>query len=87
MIYPACVHEMERTWTENGWQTIDPPATRRRRQAMTRQGWEILDRPEKRSASSSEPRWASSPKPVGRSRYGMPINPRRPSMAALTLGS
>jgi hypothetical protein len=86
MIYPARVHEMERTWTENGWQTIEPPATRRGRDAMSGEGWEILDRPEKRLAASREPRRAGSPKSLGRSRCGMPINPRRPRMAALTLG-
>jgi hypothetical protein len=85
MIYPARVSEIERTWTENGWQTIKPPATRT---AMTREGrgWEILDKPEKFRAPIREPHMPGSPKPRGRSRSGMPINPRCLNMAAHKLG-
>jgi hypothetical protein len=70
MIYPARVREIERTWTENGWQTINPPATPRGRDA----------------ASSREPRMAGSPQPLGRSGYGMPSKPRCLNMAAHKLG-
>jgi hypothetical protein len=88
MIYPACVREIERTWTENGWQTINPPATPSGRDAMTREGrgWEILDRPEKAAASNREPGMAGSLNPLGRRRPGVPTSPRCLNIAADKLG-
>jgi hypothetical protein len=49
MIYPARVSEVERTWTENGWQTINRISRCSEPGAITvdEWGWELLDPPQR----------------------------------------
>jgi hypothetical protein len=80
---------MERTWTENGWRTINRPTPRTERDAVTGEGWswELLAQPGTVSASGREPSVPGSPAPITVNRYGVPINRRCLNMAAHKLAA